>query len=129
MSEAQFTPGPWAQHSWFKEYVVPADHAKIKMGGADDDDFDRREFAQEICRIVRDRHGRGTVEANGPLIAAAPTMYAALESARTFVSDELDRRKFGASSNRDPYIIEATETLAQIDAALAAARGEQGPAK
>lgn len=64
-------------------------------------------------------------KANAHLIAAAPELYAALETARDYVASELhlERQKFeGYEQASDIASIEAD--IATIDAALAKARGE-----
>jgi hypothetical protein len=76
-----FTPGPWIVHHHSQKdwaYVVPAIHASRPIGGSSDDQEDRDNYAQQICSIRDDDHGRGDALANARLIAAAPDLLEAL---------------------------------------------------
>ena len=72
---AKHTPGPWAVHG-YPGYVVPEAHLSRPIGGAVDDDYDLRHYAQEICSFVaKDRHrSHFETQANARLIAAGPDL-------------------------------------------------------
>lgn len=122
MTQQTGTPGPWASF-WNGDAVVPADHINRRYGGAEDAALDRDGFAQVICRVKHDRHGRGDRAANARLIASAPALRDALRRLlRAFESD--------AERVPDQDVRTAWETnsaaVAQARAALASAepRGE-----
>jgi len=85
---AAFTPGPWRQHAYFSARIVPQDHAKRAVGGSVHDAEDERTYAQEICVVHVDRHGRGDATANARLIAAAPDLLAALQACLELIGSE-----------------------------------------
>ena len=112
MSKPTFTPGPWVTVR--NGYIVPADHAKRAIGGADDPEVHRREYAQQIATVYHDRLGRGDREANARLIAAAPDMREALGEAERQIEYLHDKFSETGSGNA---------VLARIRAALAKAEG------
>jgi len=122
MSETRWTPGPWARHQYFSEYIVPADEARRSVGSAVDPGHDAQ-YARILCSVTSqepfdgcERYSRrlirGTeeVKANTALIAAAPDLYAALQVARDWIYN--GEARIGWDMDR-------------LDAALAKARGEQ----
>jgi hypothetical protein len=123
VSEQGFTLGPWVPHPRFPREIVPEGHSARSVGGSVDHDENRDRFAQVICHVQIDRHGRGDMLANARLIAASPDLYEALKAVREFVEAEVDNRG-AAGSDMSDYQNEAQQTLDLIDAALSKARGE-----
>ena len=99
MSEIKFTPGPWliAGESATFVYALGPEGTNV--------------FWCDVQAAGRERASRDELIANAHLIAAAPELYEALESARTWVDE------CGAQAGLQAI-------LDEIDAALAKARGE-----
>lgn len=76
---AEHTPGPWAIHKSFPEYIVPAGHAHRACGASIYDARNLTYYAQVIVRVDQDSYGRGDRDATARLIAAAPDVLAALQ--------------------------------------------------
>lgn len=120
MSEARFTPGPWA---------IPITHKKIE-GGIDLRRFDDTATAPFVpvgaCGCCDSPwmagKDRETCEADAALIAAAPDLYAALEDALeqmiAYWQDIEDEFGPGGTAQDD------TPAIRNARAALAKARGE-----
>ncbi len=102
-----YTPGPWAQHRYFPEYVVPADHADRKVGAATDPARDLAEYAQSVCRTYKsDRHRpQSELAANIRLIASAPDLLEALKKILRRATPHIDDTD--AACRRDLYHCEA----------------------
>lgn len=83
---AQHTPGPWAMHRTFRLIVVPAAHVDRSLGMAEDDEVDRREYANYICDTSTSERRRRPAEqrANAHLISAAPDLLAACTMVASF---------------------------------------------
>lgn len=111
MSETKWSTGPWERDD-VMECVMIGNHPHRVYPVASPS----TETGIAICILPREDDSpkdRATVEANAHLIAASPTLYAALEKARICI---------GGSANSDGHTL-----LQEIDNALALARGEVHP--
>jgi hypothetical protein len=75
------TPTPWMLAPFFPDYIIPAADAHKRLGGASDDEINKREFAQVVAMLRPDRHGRSDHKADARLIVAAVNSRAALIAA------------------------------------------------
>ena len=100
-----YTPGPWDYHT-----ADGAATPHIAIYAPDEE-------GNEIDRIA-DVYGAPLNEANAELIAAAPDLLAALESAEQCICDLLERTEF-ARENATGHDVPA------IRAAIAKAKGEE----
>jgi hypothetical protein len=66
----------------------------------------------------------GISEPNARLMAAAPTMYAALQIAKVFAETERECRVRSYADDSEPYVMESRNTLNAINAAIAKAEEE-----
>ena len=107
------TPGPWARHSSFPELIVPAAHTRRPVGFSINEEENQR-FALQIARLHRDE----TNEADARLIAAAPTMRAALKDVLDVDGWEDPYHETGITKEE-----RHAEMLAQVHAAIALATG------
>jgi hypothetical protein len=119
---AMHTPGPWAIHERFPDYIVPLDHAGRKCGAAADDEVDLREYAQTIASVQSGKRHRTPeeVSANARLIAASPDLLEALKDAVGAL--EFSRDYHSDLSNAEQAF--AQDKLDKALAAIAKARGE-----
>jgi hypothetical protein len=101
MSETKFTPGPWALDQCGRIYVIRATDCSV--GEAYRSDFDPPSLP---------------TKANAALIAAAPDLYAALNSLLKTVVDDLGECGY------DEEDIADHEGVKRATSALAKARGE-----
>lgn len=106
MGDKMHTPGPWSVFHRHGTIAIDigAEATGTRPNIVDWPGFDANDLDQK------------TNLANARLIASAPALLEALEQARTYMFDEAERRDF------DPPI--PTELVADIDAAIAAAKGE-----
>jgi hypothetical protein len=116
-----FTPGPWLYRpheydDWGYVRCQPDD--VLKMGGIICQARDPAVSDEEQLNEHR-RNGTDPWAANAHLIAAAPSLYEALKAARFYVNE---CRFSGALTEKGHS--ECAEVLANLDAALAKARGE-----
>ncbi|MBN7822220.1 hypothetical protein [Bowmanella yangjiangensis] len=115
MSE-KHTPGDWRISHIIVGRV--SSRAEIKSG----DTHIASVYAPGSDRSQKGAPTRKQAFANRSLIAAAPDLLAALETARDYVAGELEYRKQGLAGYPDKWRTEEQD-LAAIDAALSKARG------
>ena len=70
------TSRPWAV--FWDGMIGPSAHVGRPLGGAVNDTVDRDQYAQQICRVHHDRHGRGDLAANADFIVRAVNSHDAL---------------------------------------------------
>lgn len=114
MSE-KHTPGPW--------HVVMSDNATPFIQHECGDDWtDIDDRTSRVCHMPAEIMENFNSLNNAKLIAAAPDLLAALETARDYVAGELEYRKQAMAGYPDKWRTEEQD-LAAIDAAISKARG------
>jgi hypothetical protein len=106
------TPGPWGVRKHEKGFVVYYSDGEI-----------RSNTAQCYDNTVAEEHG--TAEANSLLIAAAPDLLDALQTAETALTNLREVQRWDHPSNVDPYglshLDEGIDAIAVARAAIAKA--------
>lgn len=113
---SEHTPGPWEVTHLDATGSQSAGYANVRA-------VNRHMFGHGTCLPIVDvyLYHEPEQQANARLIAAAPDLLAALETARDYVAGELEYRKQAMAGYPDKWRTEE-EDLASIDAAIAKAR-------
>lgn len=114
------TPGPWSVHNDWPFVIVPDGHKRRSIGGSVHEKDDRESYAIQIADAAFNKYGtfaheipKEQAKANARLIAAAPEMFAALDS--------LTRWLNAHHESSDEFYIQSME---QARAAIAKATGK-----
>ena len=120
MNNSRFTPGPWVVHP-YRDVSIGEHNWAIDVGP-------RGEMVARVLGAFKQPTAGETAEANARLIAAAPTLYAALRGIESLAGRLSCDNGVWSPSGHSEGAVWLGKAMEEIAAALALVDGEEVPA-